>query len=101
MATEAALRKAAQAWCKSATSHRVMVPELAEAFADIIDEYREALIWCSGSADFGEGGQARAGWLVGVQPLLDVDSIPVFDERTEPLNSYSNRHPNRFELMDI
>ena len=28
-----------------------------------IEEYKEALIWCSGSADFSEGGQAREGWL--------------------------------------
>lgn len=32
---------------------------------------QEALIWCSGSADFGEGGQARKGWLNLCQPLID------------------------------
>ena len=30
----------------------------------------EALIWCSGSADFGEGGIARAGWLKGPAKVL-------------------------------
>lgn len=37
MASEVALQKAAQAWCTPATSNRVMDPELAEAFADILD----------------------------------------------------------------
>ena len=37
--------------------------------AEILD-LKEALIWCSGSADFGEGGQARAGWLKTCEPLL-------------------------------
>ena len=31
---------------------------------------REALQWCSGSADFQEGGQARKGWLKICKPLL-------------------------------
>lgn len=62
MATEYALGKAAQAWCSPATEHLVMIPELAEAFAEIIDKYREALIWCGGSADFGPEGQARQGY---------------------------------------
>ena len=70
MATEMALGKAAQAWCKIATSGKTMDPELAEAFAEIIDEYREALIWCSGSDDFGPGGQAREGWLKIERSLL-------------------------------
>ena len=72
MASENAMRKAAQAWCKPTTSNKVMDAELAEAFAEIIDEYRRALMWCSGSADFGPEGQARYGWLQGVQPLIDV-----------------------------
>ena len=72
MASQNARHKAAQAWCKPITSAKVMDVELAEAFAEIIDEYREALIWCSGSADFGPRGQARKGWLKGVKPLIDV-----------------------------
>ena len=31
---------------------------------------REALIWCSGSNDFNEGGVARVGWLKLCAPLL-------------------------------
>jgi hypothetical protein len=31
----------------------------------------EALIWCSGSADFNEGGIAREGWLKTCKPLID------------------------------
>jgi len=72
MATENARRKAAQAWCRPTTSAKVMDPILAEAFAEIVDEYREALMWCSGSADFGPEGQAREGWLKGIQPLIDI-----------------------------
>jgi len=29
----------------------------------LIHELQEALIWCSGSDDFQEGGKARVGWL--------------------------------------
>ena len=72
MISENAMHKAAQAWCKPIASNKVMDAELAEAFAEIIDEYREALIWCSGSADFGPEGQARDEWIKGVQPLIDV-----------------------------
>jgi len=36
-----------------------------------IEKLLDALRWCSGSADFGEGGQAREGWLILVQPLFD------------------------------
>jgi len=37
MATELSRGKAAQAWCAPETSHLVMIPELAEAFANILD----------------------------------------------------------------
>lgn len=37
-----------------------------------IAAYREALQWCSGSADFAPGGKAREGWLRIAQPLLDA-----------------------------
>ena len=37
----------------------------------LIDKFREALIWCSGSGDFQEGGKAREGWLKICKPLLD------------------------------
>lgn len=32
----------------------------------------EALLWCSGSSDFNEGGQARDGWLKLCAPLIKV-----------------------------
>jgi hypothetical protein len=38
MATELSLGKAAQAWCKDKTSHKEMDADLAEAFAEILDE---------------------------------------------------------------
>jgi hypothetical protein len=39
--SERSLQLAAQAWCKSATRNMAMIPELAEAFARIIDEEAE------------------------------------------------------------
>lgn len=57
-----ALQKVAVAWCGEKTSHKEMDTELAKEFAGILDKYIEALIWCSGSADFGPGGKAEAGW---------------------------------------
>lgn len=38
MATDFAREKAAQAWGKEANKHKLMDVELAEAFAEIIDE---------------------------------------------------------------
>ena len=38
MASNLAMERAAQAWCEPATSKVVMIPELAEAFAEILDE---------------------------------------------------------------
>jgi cobalamin-dependent methionine synthase I len=38
IATSLAREKAAQAWCKETTSHKEMNAELAEAFAEILDE---------------------------------------------------------------
>ena len=43
MASKYALMRAAQAWCKSTTRDKVMDTELAEAFADIIDEEYEII----------------------------------------------------------
>lgn len=44
----------------------------AEAAQARIAELENALVWCSGSADFQEGGRARVGWLKLCQPLLDT-----------------------------
>ena len=52
MASELARQKAAQAWCTPETSKIVMMPELAEAFANILDD-----IWSKpwlGNATTGE-----------------------------------------------
>jgi hypothetical protein len=70
MVSKIAMEKAAQAWCKSKTSNIEMDVNLAEAFAEIIEEYREALIWCSASDDFNIGGQARQGYEKIVRPLI-------------------------------
>ena len=43
----------------------------AEARAERLEE---ALLWCSGSADFNEGGVAREGWLKVCAPLLKGES---------------------------
>ena len=34
------------------------------------DQLRDALIWCSGSADFGPGGKAETGWNKVCRPLI-------------------------------
>jgi hypothetical protein len=68
--TEIARGIAARVWCMPKTSHIVMDTELAEEFACTIERYRQALIWCSGSEDFGPGGKAEEGWNKTVAPLL-------------------------------
>lgn len=45
------------------------IPEVAALEAKL-DKFIEALIWCSGSPDFNDGGQAREGWLKLCAPLL-------------------------------
>ena len=57
-----AIGVAARMWCTPKTEKFVLIPEVTEEVARIIDEYREALMWCSGSADFGQGGKAEIGW---------------------------------------
>lgn len=63
--SEFALEKAAQA-----TEKFVMIPELAEEFARVIEEYRQALMWCSASMDYQINGKARKGWEAICEPLL-------------------------------
>ncbi len=43
--------------------------QLAERDAQLC-AMREALIWCSGSADFGPGGKAEIGWNKLCRPLI-------------------------------
>jgi len=38
------LEKAAQAWCEPETSHITMIPELAEAFAVILDKESKVVL---------------------------------------------------------
>ena len=60
---------------------RVEDTNLTDFAADRIEELLaklaqavEALQWCSGSADFNEGGVAREGWLKVCAPLLKGES---------------------------
>lgn len=65
-----AQQRVAQLWYKHSTEHIEMIPELAIEIAHLIDMYREALIWCSGSVDFGVGGSAHDDWVKLCEPLL-------------------------------
>ena len=54
---------------------------LNEALVELMDDrdaklakFQEALLWCSGSADFNEGGVAYKGWLKVCAPLLKGES---------------------------
>lgn len=49
---------------------REVAADRIEALIAELAEFRHALIWCSGSADFNEGGVAREGWLKVCAPLL-------------------------------
>ena len=44
---------------------------LDKLIAEAVGPYLEALIWCSGSPDFNDGGFARKGWLKLCAPLID------------------------------
>ncbi len=68
------IERAAQVWCTEKTKHKEMDVELAEEFANILDEYIDALIWCSGSADFGPGGQAEKGFNKICRPLISEEN---------------------------
>lgn len=63
--------RVSQAWCTEKNKHKIMDPDLAEDLAEILDEYRDALIWCSRSVDFANGGQDEKGWNNLCQPLID------------------------------
>lgn len=43
-----------------------------ERLRDREGQFVNALIWCSVSADFNEGGQAREGWLKMCRPLIEA-----------------------------
>lgn len=66
---EALVRKLAWAEAKLEAEELTNGLKLNEAEARA-ERLEEALIWCSGSADFNEGGFAREGWLKLCAPLL-------------------------------
>lgn len=49
-------------------------PAVILALLDRLDKFEDALIWCSGSPDFGPGGQARVGWERLCIPLIGPKS---------------------------
>ena len=69
-ATSLACMKVAIAWCQKTTENKEMDVDLAEAFAEILTDYIEALQWCGGSSDFHKGGKAHDGWESIVKPLI-------------------------------
>ena len=71
MASTLARGKVAQLWCAE-TDSLVLNPILAEKFAELLDEYIEALQWCGGNVDFCPNGIARMGWVKICQPLLNL-----------------------------
>ena len=62
MPSEKAIQLAASCWCDERTSATEMDTNLATVFAELIDEYREALQWCGGASDFHSGGKAFIGY---------------------------------------
>jgi len=74
----------------------------------VIGELVENLKWCSGSDDFGPGGQAREGWQKGPRLAIDLggrvlkampDGVMVEIEQTEAEKeeerAYLETHPPR------
>ena len=59
----------------AAAIRALATPDQTAAMDKLIAEaeapYLEALIWCSGSPDFNDGGFARKGWLKLCAPLID------------------------------
>jgi hypothetical protein len=68
--SDLALQKAAGAWCREKTKNTEMDVDLATEFAKLLDDYIEALVWCSGASDFAPEGKAREGWEKIVAPLI-------------------------------
>jgi hypothetical protein len=60
-----------------------------ETAQQFITRLKDALIWCSGSQDFSDGGQAREGWLRVCAPLIDGAETtwkqPVLPEKEEEI----------------
>lgn len=65
--------EAITAW--NARASDAEITRLTEALRDADErekQFVDALIWCSGSAEFNEGGQARNGWLKLCRPLIEA-----------------------------
>ena len=66
-------------WYESVNGDQISLGELRQFISDLIDEiekdiiseYKEALIWCSGSEDFQIEGKARKGWEKICIPLIN------------------------------
>ena len=65
----------AELWdtCDSTDAVQTVTDRIEELEAKLA-EFRHALFWCGGSADFNEGGVAREGWLKMCAPLLKGES---------------------------
>lgn len=105
MSSELARHKAARAWCTPETSDIEMDPRLAEAFAEILDEYIEALQWCSAASDFQKDGQARKGWRKIEYRLLTDEHTPIegedgYDEYVENATEKAEEINKEFENGD-
>lgn len=81
MSTKADVLKALM--CLRLEAPEVVVDDVERIVLGHIGKLEEALIWCSGSADFGPNGQAREGWIKLCAPLLEglcATSAPTKEE---------------------
>lgn len=50
--------------------------DYADELEELLMEAREQLIWCGGSFDFSQEGQAREGWMKGPQATIEkIDEL--------------------------
>ena len=63
MASQLAREMAAQAWGNPSTKHLAMIPELAESFAEILDEsWAQSLLQNASTGELLDDLRARAEW---------------------------------------
>lgn len=55
---------------RSADNKEWLRQEIEAHVAAEVAKYKEAIIWCSGSEDFQNGGKARIGWEEVCKPLI-------------------------------
>lgn len=65
--------RGAEEWISSRIAGAENIRVEAERMREALRSAKDALQWCSGSADFGVGGLARRGWLAG--PALALERI--------------------------